>query len=177
MEEAATYHEQQVKTFVSAKADMVTPMTMNYVEEALGIATAAKKHGMPVVVSFTTETDGKLPSGMTVQDAIELIDKETVNYPLYYAINCAHPSHFLSVLEDSKDQAWIKRLKGVRCNASKLSHAELDEATELDTGDIPEFGNLHADLLKMNPNLKVFGGCCGTDSRHVEMIFKSIKSI
>ena len=125
-----------------------------------------------MVVSFTVELDGNLPSGESIQEAIEKIDKETNGYPLYYMINCAHPTHFISQLE--KNGKWKNRIQGLRANASCKSHAELDEATELDRGNVAELGVLHEELQARLPNLKVFGGCCGTDAGHVASICNHI---
>jgi S-methylmethionine-dependent homocysteine/selenocysteine methylase len=162
------YHLQQINTFKQSDVDLVTAVTMTYPEEAIGIVNAAKAHGLPVVISFTTETDGKLPNGMTLKEAIELVDAATANGPLYYMINCAHPDHFNQALENGDD--WVKRIKGVRANASRKSHAELDEADELDAGDPQELANQYQALRKQFPHFKVLGGCCGTDHRHVEEI-------
>lgn len=169
--EAQTYHGVQIATFSKTEADLVTAITMNYVEEALGIAQAAKSLGMPVVISFTVETDGKLPTSQTLKDAIEQVDKETGNYPAYYMVNCAHPTHFADVLESG--EAWAKRISGVRANASKKSHAELDFSVELDEGNPAELGQDYIVLFDKLKNLKVLGGCCGTDSRHIAEICKT----
>jgi homocysteine S-methyltransferase len=167
-DEAATYHRQQIQTFAASAADMITATTINYVEEAIGVTRAAQAVGMPVVISFTVETDGKLPTGQTLQAAIEQVDAVTGNYPSYYMINCAHPTHFEHVL--AGDWAWRERIRGVRANASHLSHAELNEAPELDPGNPVELGQQYATLLKQLPKLNVMGGCCGTDHRHLEQI-------
>lgn len=166
--EAEEYHSLQVHAFKQASADLCTAMTINYSNEGLGIAKAAKAWRLPVVISFTVETDGQLPSGESLKDAIERIDRETDAYPLYYMINCAHPSHFFHRLETAG--AWLLRLGGVRANASCRSHAELDEATELDPGDQRELADWYRKLKTFCPSLRVFGGCCGTDAGHLEMI-------
>lgn len=166
--EAETYHAGQVRVFEDSAADMVTAITMNYVEEAIGIARAAESCGMPVAISFTVETDGKLPTGQTLRDAIERVEAATSRYPCYYMINCAHPSHFEHVL--AQGQAWTRRVHGLRANASRKSHAELNESTELDIGDPKELAAEHAGLKKRFGDLNVMGGCCGTDHRHVEQI-------
>ena len=171
-DEAEQYHAHQVGVFANTEADMVTAVTMPYVEEAIGIARAAKKAGIPVAISFTTETDGCLPTGMSLQEAIETTDAETGNAPVYYMINCAHPSHFSHVLDG--DEAWMQRIYGVRANASCLSHAELDEATELDDGNPREFGADYRALQARLPNLRVVGGCCGTDHRHIAEVCRAI---
>ena len=169
-EEARQYHTAQISTFSETDTDMVTAITMNYVDEAIGITKAAKSIGMPVAISFTVETDGKLPTGQTLKDAIESVDEATSNTPAYYMINCAHPAHFESVL--IADEPWLERIRGIRANASTKSHAELNDSEELDEGNPVELGRQHRELLSKLKNLNVLGGCCGTDHRHVEEICK-----
>ena len=123
---------------------------------------------MPVVISFTVETDGRLPSGMALREAIERVDAETGGAVTYFMINCAHPTHFTGVLEDG--EAWLERIGGVRANASTKSHAELDEADELDEGDPAELAGQYRALRPRLPGVNVVGGCCGTDDRHVAAI-------
>lgn len=165
--EARTYHARQVACFASAGTDMISAVTMNYVEEAIGIAQAAKAAEMPVVISFTVETDGKLPTGQRVGDAIAEVDAATGNAPIYYMINCAHPDHFAAILSGA---AWTARLGGLRCNASRMSHEELDNSEELDDGDPQEFGQLHMEMMQGLSHIRVLGGCCGTDHRHVAAV-------
>ena len=166
--EAEDYHHRQIEIFAKSSADLVTAITMNYVEEAVGIAQAAKKTGIPVVLSFTVETDGNLPTGQTLKSAIQQVDKETGGYPAYYMINCAHPTHFEHVVSDGGD--WLQRIRGIRANASHMSHDELNEAPELDEGNPVELGMQYARLKQRIPTLSVMGGCCGTDHRHIEQI-------
>lgn len=166
--QARDYHAPQIETFAQTDADMVSVLTLNYVEEAIGIAQAAQQAGMPVAISFTVETDGRLPSGETLGQAIERSDEATDAYAAYYMINCAHPTHFEHVLLDS--DGWHRRIGGLRANASKRSHAELDESEDLDDGDPLELGHQYRQLRSLLPGLKVLGGCCGTDHRHVEAI-------
>lgn len=170
--EAQSYHSQQITAFSDTGADMVTAITMNYVEEAIGITRAAKSANMPVAISFTVETDGKLPTGQTLKAAIEQVDEATDGAPVYYMINCAHPTHFESTL--AADAPWVERIRGLRANASSKSHAELNESETLDVGDPAELGRQHRELLGKLKNLNVLGGCCGTDHRHVEEICKSV---
>jgi len=170
--EAEEYHAPQIATFVETEADMVSALTMNYMEEAIGIARSAKSRSIPVAISFTLETDGRLPSGSTLAEAIMGTDRETGNYPVYYMINCAHPTHFEEVLREG--EGWVKRLRGLRANASKLSHAELDRCTELDAGDPAELGRHYRDLHVALPGLAVVGGCCGTDHRHVDAMCRAL---
>jgi S-methylmethionine-dependent homocysteine/selenocysteine methylase len=163
--EAEAYHRAQIRTFAETAADMVTAITMNYAEEAVGVTRAARAAGMPVAIGFTVETDGRLPSGQALAEAIAQVDAEADGGPAYYLINCAHPSHFEGVVDDPG--AWRERIRGLRANASTMSHAELDEATELDDGDPVDLGSRYASLAAKLPNLSVIGGCCGTDVRHV----------
>lgn len=166
--DATAYHQTQVEVFWEANADLVTAITMNYVEEAIGIARAAQAMDMPVVISFTVETDGKLPTGQSLKSAIAQVDQATGNYPAYYMINCAHPNHFADVL--TEDEPWLERIRGLRANASTRSHAELDEAENLDDGNPVELGQQYRELKGKLKQLNVLGGCCGTDHRHVEAI-------
>jgi S-methylmethionine-dependent homocysteine/selenocysteine methylase len=163
--EAQDYHSTQIGTFADTSADMVCAVTMTYADEAVGITRAAQDTGVPAAISFTLETDGRLPSGQELGAAIEQVDAETDAAPAYYMINCAHPTHFEDVLEGGA--AWARRIRGLRANASMKSHAELDEAEELDEGDPDDLGERYAALKEKLPELNVLGGCCGTDHRHV----------
>ena len=167
--EARAYHAPQISAFAGTDADMVSAFTLNYVEEASGIVQAARDCDMPVVISFTVETDGRLPTGEPLGAAIERTDEETDAYAAYYMINCAHPTHFAPAL--NAGGAWRARIRGLRANASRCSHAELDESTELDVGNPAELGSLYRSLRASLPQLSVLGGCCGTDHRHVDAIF------
>jgi homocysteine S-methyltransferase len=154
---------------------MIAAFTMNYLAEAAGIAVAAATTGRPYVLSFTVETDGRLPSGESLGQAIETIDELARGVPEYYMINCAHPSHFAHVLAELGPLAG--RIGGVRANASRLSHAELDACTTLDDGDPAELGADYRRLRTLLPNLAVVGGCCGTDHRHVAAIAAALRPI
>jgi S-methylmethionine-dependent homocysteine/selenocysteine methylase len=166
--EARDYHATQIASFRDTAADMVCAVTMTYVDEAVGIARGAEEAGLPAAISFTVETDGRLPSGQALGEAIEQVDMETSAAPAYYMINCAHPTHFEGVLDDGAP--WVERIRGLRANASTRSHAELDEAPELDEGDPADLGARYAALRGRLPKLNVLGGCCGTDHRHVAEI-------
>ena len=171
VEEAEAYHMRQASVLAGAGADMLAAITMTNVNEAIGIVCAARATGMPVAISFTVETDGTLPTGDSLAGAIEAVDEATDAYAAYFMINCAHPTHFAPALE--KGGAWVERVRGLRANASRCSHAELDAMTELDAGDPAELGQLCRDLLDRLPHLTVLGGCCGTDLRHVSAIAAS----
>ncbi len=165
---ARDYHAVQTQTFAGTEADLLTAITMTYADEAIGLAEAARGAGMPVVISFTVETDGRLPSGQPLGEAIAAVDAATGSSPAYYMVNCAHPTHFDQVL--AGPPAWAARLGGVRANASRLSHSELDEAEELDSGNPQELAQQYRDLRALVPTLTVLGGCCGTDHRHIDAI-------
>lgn len=166
-EEARDFHSAQVRVFARTEADFVTAITMTSSEEAVGFTWAARDVNLPAVVSFTVETDGRLPSGQSLGEAIDAVDSATGRWPAYYMLNCAHPRHFEGSLDRSP---WLQRIGGVRANASQRSHAELDEATDLDDGDPEELGADYARLRRRLPWLNVLGGCCGTDHRHIEQI-------
>ena len=172
-DEAAAYHGTQIDTFSRTQADLVTAYTMNYTEEAIGITRAANAAQIPVVIGFTVETDGRLPSGQRLGDAINAVDDASRHAPAWYMINCAHPTHFNEVL--SAGETWTDRIRAVRANASTKSHAELDEATELDAGNPEELGKQFQELRSLLGNLNVLGGCCGTDHRHVAAIARQCR--
>jgi len=165
---AEAYHGAQIETFAGTEADMITAFTMTNIDEAIGITRAAQRQRLPVVISFTLETDGRLPTGDGLQEAVETVDAATENGPVYYMINCAHPEHFATTL--ASGGAWLQRLRGLRANASRRSHAELNDAPDLDAGDPDELGAQYRELRRLFAHFNVLGGCCGTDHRHVESI-------
>lgn len=184
--DAADYHGEQMQIFAQTAADMTAAFTMNYVEEAIGIVQAAIAEKMPIAISFTLETDGRLPSGQHLRDAILETDDATGMYPVYYMINCAHPTHFRHLFDRDRSNrdndlawehnGWIDRIRGLRANASCKSHAELDESTELDAGNPQELGHHYRELQTQLRRLSVIGGCCGTDHRHVEAICQALRA-
>lgn len=166
--EAEDYHSPQIASFAVSDADMVSAYTLTSIDEAIGITRAAQSHGMPCAISFTVETDGRLPDNRTLQAAIETVDAATDGYPHYYMINCAHPSHFERSLHTHS--AWTQRIAGIRANASMMSHAELDDSETLDAGDPVDLGQRYRTLTALLPRLRILGGCCGTDHRHIAAI-------
>jgi len=170
--QARDYHAEQVQTLAGTDADMVHAMTITYPDEAVGLVLAAHEAQIPVAISFMLETDGALPDGTRLGEAIERVDDATGGTAAYYAINCAHPTHFGHVL--APGAAWTQRLRGVRANASRNSHAELDESASLDSGDPVELGRQYAELRSTLPNLTILGGCCGTDVRHLRAIAQTL---
>jgi S-methylmethionine-dependent homocysteine/selenocysteine methylase len=169
--DAEEYFAEQLGWLAATDADMITALTFNQATEAAGIARAARNVGMPVAISFTVEQNGALPTGQSLGAAIDEVDDATGEYPAYYMINCAHPDHFASALPD---EPWTRRILGVRANASRKSHAELDACTQLDAGDADELAAQYVELARRMPWLNIFGGCCGTDLRHVAAIARSL---
>ena len=170
---AEEIHAPQIELLAKCGVDLVSALTFGSMSEAIGFVRAGVKARVPVAISFTVETDGRLPDGTPLARAVLETDAATGGAPIYYMINCAHPEHFRDVLNGD---AWCRRIRGVRANASRLSHAELDEAETLDDGNPVEFGALHADLSRILPALKVVGGCCGTDHRHVGCMMEAMRS-
>jgi S-methylmethionine-dependent homocysteine/selenocysteine methylase len=167
-DEAAAYHAPQIDTLLAAGVDMVSAYTLSYVDEAIGIAHAAAAAGVPASISFTVETDGRLPDGEPLAEAVERLDAETDGSAAYLMVNCAHPSHFAGELEGGG--AWRERVAGIRANASRRSHAELDSSSDLDDGDPDELAREYGALVAALPSVSVLGGCCGTDARHLAAI-------
>jgi homocysteine S-methyltransferase len=166
-DEAEDYHSEQIAILAATEVDLVHAMTITYAAEAIGIARAAAGAGVPAAISFTTETDGRLPDGTSLADAVAAVDAATGGSPVYYGVNCAHPSHFASALPGDPIGA---RVQSVRANASRKSHAELDESPTLDAGDPVELADDYLQLHAQHPSISILGGCCGTDARHMQAI-------
>jgi homocysteine S-methyltransferase len=172
--DAEAYHRPQIEAFTAARADMVSAITMTNANEAIGITRAAAKAGLPVVISFTVETDGRLPTGQSLADAICEVDVVTGKAPAYYMINCAHPTHFDKTLGN---EPWTRRVGGLRANASRRSHQELNDSADLDAGSPVELGAEYRELVRRHPQINVLGGCCGTDHRHIECIALACREV
>jgi len=170
---AARHHAQQIGWLAETEVDMVSALTFTQSSEAIGIVRAANEVGLPIVVSFTVEMDGKLPTGQPIGEAIAEVDAATGHGAAYFMINCAHPDHFREALHDEQ---WLRRIRGFRCNASRCSHAELDDAETLDAGNPIELSQQYRELATAMPWVNVFGGCCGSDLRHVTAIADSVLS-
>ena len=172
--EAEAYHSKQMSWLAETDVDMVTALTFTQSDEAIGAVRAAKSYELPIVVSFTVETDGNLPNGQLLAEAIQAVDDATDAYAAYFMVNCAHPDHFFGVLGD---QDWARRIHGIRCNASRLSHAELDDCEVLDDGDPEELAAHYKAITGTMPWLNVFGACCGSDLRHVTRIAGAVSGL
>lgn len=164
---AADYHRPQLAAFASAGADRATALTLTDTGEGIGIARAAADVGIPVAIGFTVETDGRLPDGTTLPEAVAAVDRACA--PAYFVINCAHPRHILAGLDEGP---WRDRIGGLRVNASSMSHDELDATTTLDPGDPETLAADQRPLLAAFAGLEVLGGCCGTDARHVAAMWR-----
>lgn len=171
VQEAEEYHAKQIGWFAETEVDMVSALTFTQADEAIGIIRAAKSAGLPIVVSFTVETDGKLPTGQPLSSAVDAVDAATDGAAAYFMVNCAHPDHFFHLLGD---EGWARRIRGIRCNASRMSHAELDQCEVLDDGNPEELGDQYRAISEKMPWLNVFGGCCGSDLRHVTRIAQAL---
>jgi len=170
-EGAETYHTEQIATFKDAGTDIVTALTLNTTDEAIGIARASAKAGLPSVIAFTVEKDRKLRSGETLKQAIEKVDAATSNAPAYYMINCSHPVDFGPALTS---EPWTDRIRGLRANASSLDHGTLCQLGHLEEGNPDELARQYVDIRAVHPKMNVFGGCCGTDYVHVEKIGRAL---
>jgi S-methylmethionine-dependent homocysteine/selenocysteine methylase len=171
VDEAEAYHSKQMSWLAETEVDMVTALTFPQCDEAIGAVKAAKKYGLPIAVSFCVELDGHLPNGQSLENAITAVDAATDNYTSYFMVNCAHPDHFS---KEMTGEDWSQRIQGVRCNASRMSHAELDNAEVLDDGDPVELAGQYAEMLNTMPWMHIFGACCGSDIRHVREILKTV---
>ena len=174
-DEAAAYHLPQVTALAAGEVDQLSALTLTYPQEAVGFVRAARAVGVPAVVSFTVETDGRLPNGVGLREAVEQVDRETRGAALGFMVNCAHPTHVESALVErgsvaGADGDWLGRLVGLRANASRMSHAELDAAEQLDAGDPDDLARRYRALLDRLPSLRLLGGCCGTDLSHLRAI-------
>ena len=167
IEQSANYHRAQIASLAAGGADLVSALTINYADEAIGIVNAAQAVDIPVVISFTVETDGQLPSGQSLAAAINEVDEATSHGAAYFMVNCAHPTHFAEIFD--APGPWT-RVRGIRANASRMSHEDLDNATELDRGDETDLAARYVDLAERLPQLAVVGGCCGTDLAHLDLI-------
>jgi S-methylmethionine-dependent homocysteine/selenocysteine methylase len=165
-DQAAEYHRLQAEAFAAAGVDVIAAYTITSPHEGLGVARAARRAGVPVLVGFTVETDGRLPDGTPLREAVALVEAQEP--PDGFVVNCAHPTHIAPALEGGE---WLGRIVQVNPNASTLSHAELDEAEELDTGDLALLATSYDALRERLPGLTVIGGCCGTDARHVAALW------
>ncbi|MFT3987754.1 homocysteine S-methyltransferase family protein [Aestuariivirga sp.] len=172
--ESEDYHSEQILTFRKAGADHVTAMTFSSVEEAIGLARAAKALDMPVVISFFVAPGGKLKGGETLDEAISRVDAATGTAPAYFMINCTHPTEFTPGLTPGP---WNSRLGGFMPNAVAMETLDLCKLGHLEDGDPQELGGQMAELAQRFPHVNVWGGCCGTDGRHIGQITRQVGEV
>lgn len=171
-DEAKNYHYPQIEAFAAARLDAVTALTLNYLEEAVEFISAASDCNLPVVISFTVETDGRLPGGEALSSTIEQVDANTDSYASHYTVKRAHTQHVRNELENAGE--WKNRKRGIRANTSTKSHEELDNSDALDSGDICALAEEYRELNRLLPKLAVAGGCFGTDHTHLEAICDAV---
>ena len=177
-EAARAYHRAQLEVLAGADTDAVCAWTMTNANEAIGIAQAAAEFELPIIISPTVETDGRLPDGTTLREFIHRVDDATEAAPVFYTVNCAHPTHLMPTLDAAsvRNEDWLNRFQGFRANSSKKSHEELDNSTELDRGNPHELAEEVAAMTRAH-NLKLVGGCCGTDMEHIAEIARATSEV
>lgn len=169
--ESEDYHAEQIATFRKAGADLVTAMTFSSVEEAIGVARAAKAAELPVVVSFFVARGGRLRGGETLEEAISRVDEASDGAPAYYMVNCTYPTEFEPGLTAGD---WTQRLGGFLPNAVAMETLDLCKLGHLEDGDPVELGGQMGSLARRYPHVRVWGGCCGTDGRHIGQITQNV---
>jgi len=172
--EAEDYHSEQILTMRKAGVDQVTAMTFSGVEEAIGFCRAAKAAGVPVVVSFFVVRGGRLKGGESLDEAIARVDAATGNAPAYFMINCTHPTEFEPSLTEGD---WTNRLGGFMPNAVAAETLDLCKLGHLEDGDPEELGDQMAGLARRFGHVNVWGGCCGTDGRHIGQITRKVAAV
>lgn len=174
-EGAEQYHAVQLETLKRAQVDFACAMTFNNIPEAVGAARAAARIGIPLSVSLTLDRTHCLRSGPTLGEAIAGIDALTgLDAPDYYLVNCSHPLEYEPALDDG---AWIRRLRGVRPNASRMEKMALCKLNHLEAGNPVELAMQLGDLHARHPHMDVFGGCCGTGDTHLRAFARALKQI
>ena len=174
-ERAYEFHSWTVEKFQKAGADFLYAGIMPTLSEAAGLARAADSTGLPYIISFTIQQDGKLIDGTTIADAICYIDERTENKPVCYMANCVHPQNVASAMvRPFNDNRIVKeRFRGIQANTSPLSYAELDNAVDLKSSEPEKFAD---EMMKLSQigDFKIWGGCCGTDNRHMECLARKL---
>ncbi len=174
--EALDFHRWTVEHYAGAGADFLYASLIPTLPEAAGLARAADESGLPYLMSFTIQQDGRLMDGTTIADAIAYIDSITVNQPVLYMTNCVHPRFVLRALTQpfNQTQQVHKRFAGLQANAAPMTFAELDASPILYTSEPQE---LAVEMLKLAEldQIRIWGGCCGTDDRHLACIAKALR--
>lgn len=173
-DEAEEYHAVQLQTLRAAQVEFACAMTFNNVEEAIGVTRAARRIGVPLIMSLSTEGGGNLASGPSIGEAITRIDSETGGGPACYALNCSHPEEFAHTLTD---EPWVQRLRGFRPNAAKMEKIALCKLGHLEEGDPQDLGRRMGALAERFPHMDVWGGCCGTGDVHLDEIASNVRRV
>ena len=176
--EAREFHRWEAEGFRAAGAEFLLAALMPTLPEARGMAAAMGSTGLPSIISFTLQRNGRLMDGTALHDAITAIDTLSSPPPLCYMANCVHPRIVAEALSCPWNQTETVRTRflGIQANASPLSHAELDHAVELHQSPPEDLARDMAFLHKRF-GLRLFGGCCGTDDRHMEAIARVLRSL
>ena len=169
--EAEDYHAVQLATLKAADVDLAWALTFNNTPEAIGVARAAARIGVPLAISFTLNSASRLSSGPSLAQAVETVEAETGGTPAFYSLNCSHPVEFEPALTAGD---WIGRVRGFRPNASKMDKIALCKLGHLEEGDPVELGRLMGALARRYPHMDVWGGCCGTGDVHLDQIAREV---
>lgn len=168
VEEAMQFHYPTVRAMADAGVDYLFAGIMPQLTETVGMANAMAATGLPYIISFMIRRDGRLMDGTFIHDAIDTIDKEVTTRPLCYMANCIHPDVLHQALSHPRNDTFLvrERFQGIQANASALSPEELENCTDLVSSSPDELADRLMTLLWDFP-LKICGGCCGTDVRHL----------
>lgn len=175
---AAEFHQWQANALASAGVDLLLAATLPALSEAVGLARSQAITGLPYMISFVVRPDGTLLDGTSLHKAIITIDSTVSPPPLSYMINCTHASIFRSALlhKDNSSPLVRERVIGILANTAALSPEELDASPDL-VEEAPETFGRAVSSLYSELNLKVLGGCCGTDNRHIESLAQELYTL
>ena len=174
--DALGFHRWKAGQFQAARVDYLFAGIMPAMPEALGLARAASETGLPYIISFMIRRTGTLLDWTTIPEAIAAIDDGADPKPLCYAVNCVHPLVLREALSPPANRTSLvaERLKGIQANASPQAPEELDRKAEMVSEDPERLAEAMIGL-RVDHGLKIFGGCCGTDERHIEALARKLK--
>lgn len=174
-DEAQDYHSTQLTTLKGLDVDLAWAATFNNIPEAVGVARAAASIGVPVCIAFTLTSDHRLRSGPSLREAVETVDRETGDArPIGYGINCSHPLEYAPALEPGD---WFRRVRSIRPNAALMDKIALCKLNHLEEGDPVELGQQLGDLARDNPQIDMWGGCCGSWDKHLREIARNLRAV
>ncbi len=172
--EAEDYHAVQLETLAGSAVDVIWPAAFNNVPEAIGVARAAQALGQRVAVSWSLASNGRLTSGPGLEEAVTRVDAAVPGGVAWHGINCSHPVEFAHALTGG---AWQARLRCIRPNAVSMDKVALCKLGHLEDGDPAELGRQMGQVARQFPAMDVWGGCCGTDHRHLREIARNVKAV